>query len=430
MKNKLMAWLLLACAVSTLVTGCNRRDQYRDPLTTTAQAETEIETTTAEGEDDEKTSAFPYANMNADEMLQMYKDTSQGNMLSTESAYNTPYYYILPYHNGGKAISKLTGNMMQLCKEFSCNHTSCVYSDWIEDIAIADDCLYMLIGMRLYRVDFLFDQTELIYEWESRSGVETITLVGDNIYTFVNYVEPNTDLISRQAMVIDPETKTGELMDESFRFQVSRILGTSMYYTEQDGSLWEYSMETGNRKCLIDDSYLNREEGEVRFLADRLEVGHVLRLLAQSVSNNRTVFYDLDKGDFCDAPAPEGAIRYVCLEDALYYGIRHNTSDYENDPHYEYYQSQRGHFGGKIWVHESVESEPRMLAYMETDGIPDTINKMSASDGKTMLIEYLTYKDFENVYNPDMSSKDGVEARYALMDLETGAVYKDDSYWE
>ena len=73
MKNKLMAWLLLACAVSTLVTGCNRRDQYRDPFTTTAQAKTE--TTTSESEDDEKTSAFPYANMNADEMLQMYKDT-------------------------------------------------------------------------------------------------------------------------------------------------------------------------------------------------------------------------------------------------------------------------------------------------------------------------------------------------------------------
>ena len=424
---KKLSILLAIVSLLTVATACNRRDQYRDPLTTTAQAETEIETTTAEGEDDEKTSAFPYANMNADEMLQMYKDTSQGNMLSTESAYNTPYYYILPRHYGGMAISKLTGNMMQLCKEFSCNHTSCVYNDWIEDIAIADDCLYMLIGMRLYRVDFMFDQTELIYEWESRSGVETITPVGDKLYTFVDYVEPNTNLISKRTMVIDPKTKTGEILNESFRFQSAKIFGLSMYYTEQDGSLWEYSMETGKRKCLIDDSYLNREEGEIRFLAQNLEGGRILNVWAQSLNRNRNVFFDIDQGAFCNAPAPEGAIRYVCLEDALYYGIRHNTSDYENDPHYEYYQSQRGHFGGKIWVHESVESEPRMLAYMETDGIPDTIVRMSASDGKTMLVEYLTYKDFENVYNPNMSSKDEEKARYALVDLETGRVYKDES---
>ena len=70
---KKLSILLAIVSLLTVVTACNRRDQYRDPLTTTAQAKTE--TTTSESEDDEKTSAFPYANMNADEMLQMYKDT-------------------------------------------------------------------------------------------------------------------------------------------------------------------------------------------------------------------------------------------------------------------------------------------------------------------------------------------------------------------
>ena len=84
-----------------------------------------------------------------------------------------------------------------------------------------------------------------------------------------------------------------------------------------------------------------------------------------------------------------------------------------------------GRYGGG-----SAESKSRMLTHMETDGISDTIVRMSASDGKTMLVEYLTYKNFENVYNPDMNGKDELEARYALVDLETGTVYKDESYRE
>ena len=46
-------------------------------------------------------------------------------------------------------------------------------------------------------------------------------------------------------------------------------------------------------------------------------------------------------------------------------------------------------------------------------------------DGKTLVVEYSTYEDFDNVYN-GYQKITGInwELRYAVIDMETGIVYK------
>lgn len=62
---------------------------------------------------------------------------------------------------------------------------------------------------------------------------------------------------------------------------------------------------------------------------------------------------------------------------------------------------------------------------MATDGIPDAIRNIVAMDGKTMVVMYSTYEDFANVYN-DYQKITGanLETRYAVIDLQTGIIYK------
>lgn len=66
----------------------------------------------------------------------------------------------------------------------------------------------------------------------------------------------------------------------------------------------------------------------------------------------------------------------------------------------------------------------RLLVRMQTDGIPDAIRYVVATDGKTLVVSYKTYKDFENVYNDYNKLTSGDSLRYAVIDLETGIVYK------
>ena len=75
---------------------------------------------------------------------------------------------------------------------------------------------------------------------------------------------------------------------------------------------------------------------------------------------------------------------------------------------------------------------------MQTDGIPDLIYSFCI-DGKTALVKYETYRDFENLFNtdseensesdmtsglPGFSTVTPYNYKYALIDLETGTIIR------
>ena len=83
--------------------------------------------------------------------------------------------------------------------------------------------------------------------------------------------------------------------------------------------------------------------------------------------------------------------------------------------------------GGEIWYRQNTDDELTLFTVMKTDGIPDAIRAIAAMDGKTIVVTYSSYKDFANVYNQYQKiTEDNLRIRYAVIDLETGAVYKND----
>ena len=145
--KKRIAIALAVLSIFTVLASCNRRDQYRDPVSTDPNAETTTPTTNAvtdqpdnpdetTGQDTETGTTpvnpgnppsqegmgNPYAGMSAEDLLVHYTETPKYVSQSGDIVVNTPYYYILcngENGTGGKAYSKLTGNMVTLCGKMS-----------------------------------------------------------------------------------------------------------------------------------------------------------------------------------------------------------------------------------------------------------------------------------------------------------------------
>ena len=142
-------------------------------------------------------------------------------------------------------------------------------------------------------------------------------------------------------------------------------------------------------------------------------------------------YYDLTTGEIIteESLLGEDKANLVWISTGQYLQIKHDTPAFENDPHYTYYNDKVENWlvnysGGEIWFRPDSNSELSLLVSMQTDGIPDAIYWVGATDGKTLVVSYKTYKDFENVYNDYNKLTSGDSLRYAVIDLETGTVYK------
>ena len=108
------------------------------------------------------------------------------------------------------------------------------------------------------------------------------------------------------------------------------------------------------------------------------------------------------------------------------------TNDLTNERNGHNYEIYFGRRGGEIWRKDSISGDISLVARLSTDGIPDVVCTICATDGKTLVVSYKTYKDFDNVHNGyaqsghDSAEEDG--DRYAVIDLQTGVVYKNEYY--
>ena len=446
MKNKLIAWLLLACAVSTLVTGCNRRDQYRDPFTTNGGevssegtgTETETNTDFYNGEGN------PYQNMTAEELVLFYREPSARNKLSTDLVLDTPYYYIYRENmskTGGKAYSKLTGKVVTMCKVIGCDHTTekCVYQGMIQECFLLDDRIYLLMSKIgnsrvLYSCNFMMDDVQEVYEWNYDNCPADFMPYQDRIYTVGQIPSEDGAAITCSLFVFDPQEKTYTAA-ENFTFPTGHFIDGLLYYTAQDGALWKYDLESKAHTCLLDVSLLNREEGDLRFNAFGMAGANHISVLIQNVLESKICYYDLHTGTLISEndliPKEEGSLE-AWTQTGQFYLLNHATTAYESDPHFAYYNDKVENWlvndsGGEIWYRQNTDDELTLFTVMKTDGIPDAIRAIAAMDGKTMVVTYSSYKDFDNVYNQYQKiTEEDLCIRYAVIDLETGAVYKND----
>ena len=447
--KKCIAVCLTFILLSVGLTACNRRDQYRDPIdtgTTTSDFVTEVQTDKAPGTISvQLTEGNPYATMSPEELLSSYRESLDYAKYSSDIATNTPYYYIFSseaFGNGGQAYSKLTGNIVTLCKDLTCDHRSenCLYYGQIDECVLLHDRIYILMNMfdgsyRLYSFNLMLDDVKEVCVWNESDSPDRFAIYNGKIY-MIGSIVTEDESVKRSLFVFDPSNNTCTAAPvNGLTFQSGWVLENHLYYTASNGALWQYDIDTTEQKCLLDASLLNPEEGDIRFIVSgRAGTSH-LRVMRQSIIKSATLYYDLNTGEVITQesimPEETGTLK-AWTQTGQYFVLKHNTSDYEDDPHYTYYNDKVENWltndsGGEIWYRTSTDGELTLLASMATDGIPDAIRNIVAMDGKTMVVMYSTYEDFANVYNGYQKITGiNLETRYAVIDLETGIVYKND----
>ena len=461
--KKSIAIVLAVLSILTVLASCNRRDQYRDSvgaetgeesISQSADAQTTRPNDTEQGTEDGTTPANPdnspspegkgnpYTGMSKDDLLALYQQTPESIMLSSDMVINTPYYYLFcreNYGTGGKAYSKLTGKVITLCKEIGCQHDDhCVYSGNIEECVVIEDRIYLGIQnnftklFRLYSFNLLLDDAKLIYEWGSNEAPGDFSAIGEKIY-MVGQALTSDGTVKYPLFVFDIDQKSyTPVMDDDSNVQTGNgIWAGYFYYSAADGSLWQYEIATAKQKCLLEASLLNSENGDVRFFAYGFAGNNRLSVMRQGILETPLLYYDLTSGEVITEESMIGddKAHLIWTEAGQFMQILHNTPAYENDPHYTYYNDKVENWlvnysGGEIWFRPDSNSELSLFVRMQTDGIPDAILSIVATDGKTLVVSYKTYKDFENVYNDYNKLTGGDSWHFAVIDLETGVVYK------
>ena len=168
--NRILTAILAALLLASSLASCSRRDQFRPPETDALTAEqttvagqpdvsdpiesqpTGGDTTDKDTEPiapDEtspsdsihipnpndgifeavKTVANPYEGMTAEELYASFEQDRERSVVNglMLNAHNTPYYILLDIRKGGKMFSKLTGQVMSICKDPLCQHTDCIF---------------------------------------------------------------------------------------------------------------------------------------------------------------------------------------------------------------------------------------------------------------------------------------------------------------
>lgn len=422
MKKALLITLAAALLVSSFASCTNRRDEIKENQT--HETETSIETTDGSYAD----GSF-YAGMSQDDFLSLYGE-EQFTMKSYREVINTPYYYIFTtgFIPGGQVFNKLTNSMESMCKDPFCDHTDCIFSaeqKSCEEYLVYKDRIYMLVSTQgvgpyyLYSMDLLLQDLRLDFEFPG-------TLEGQ-----------------------DASGQSGISRGIRECFFYEDAMYCSDIYLDADGiispTLYKLDLKTKEYGILLEDTYVA--------VLSMKQYGHILSWLDL---DQERVYYDLEAGTYTEDYTPSSfdvefpeeykVIKHLLGNGFGYVAVDHTTEMFADDPYYAYYASQKGdkmdkavRCGGEIYRMEGLDTEDIRLTpiiKLETDGIPDVICWFT-TDGETMLVKYETYKDFDNPYNTLQVSFDmlfmglevlytgGPNAKYAIIDLDTGEVIKD-----
>ena len=469
--KRIIAILLAFMTVTAVFASCSRRDQFRPPETdvptgeqTTVAGQPDVnnptdtnptETTPNSGTVTDSTTppdipigdpstgdagngkitGNPYEGWTAEELYASFMKDQERSIYNNinEKFGNTPYYVILDVRNGGSMFSKLTGQVVQICKDPICDHENCIFSmlQLLSCLVVDDRCYLLMKGFKgdvyvtgLYSFDLLMNDAKLVCEWSGADAPQKAHIYNDKLY-YSTEIKFDDGQYDRVTMVYDMNEKTtAPLHQEPIRSGVIWYEGTYEWYTPRsDGSLRRYNMDTGEDEEILSSSLLNYEEGETGFCYMG-SIGQKVYVMKYStvVGITNCKQYDLETGKMQDI----GDTAVLLYNDMIYQGVRHNVTDYKNDPHYEYYcmEDNRGSlYGGKFFERDSDTGELYEVVSLSTDGIPDCFMDFCFLDGEFLMIKYQTYKDFQNPYSLDLPEWARSD-RYVVVNMETGTVYE------
>ena len=471
--NRILIAILATLLMASTLASCSCRDQFRPPETdaptgeqttvagqpgvnnptdtnpteTTPNSGTVTDPTTppdipigdpSTGDaENGKITGNPYEGWTAEELYASFMEDQERSVYNNinESYGNTPYYVILDARDGGHMFSKLTGQVVMICKDPICDHESCIFSNYTSRLLscqVVDDRCYVVVKKSkeeirttcLYSFDLLMNDAKLVCEWSGADSPEKVYIYKDELYYSVEK-KFDDGQYGQVTMVYDMKEKTTyPLRDNPVRCTHIWHQGAYEWYTLlSDGSLRRYNLDTGEDEEILAGSLLNHEEGETGFyfMGSIGQMVYVMKFSTMiGITNCKR--YNLETGNMQDI----GDTIVLLYDDMIYQGVRHNVTEYKNDPHYEYYcmDNNKGSlYGGKFFERDSETGELHEVVSLCTDGIPDCLKDFCLLDGKFLMIKYQTYKDFQNPYSPSIPEWARSE-RYVVVNLETGTVYE------
>ncbi|MBQ5886668.1 MAG: hypothetical protein IIW82_03345, partial [Clostridia bacterium] len=184
--NRILIAILATLLMASTLASCSCRDQFRPPETdaptgeqttvagqpgvnnptdtnpteTTPNSGTVTDPTTppdipigdpSTGDaENGKITGNPYEGWTAEELYASFMEDQERSVYNNinESYGNTPYYVILDARDGGHMFSKLTGQVVMICKDPICDHESCIFSNYTSRLLscqVVDDRCYVVV---------------------------------------------------------------------------------------------------------------------------------------------------------------------------------------------------------------------------------------------------------------------------------------------
>ena len=453
MRTRISKGVILAVSGLMLLSSCGRRDNYRpnesdqendstsyyesadnsEAFGDETHFESSIDTNWETNPNDhinhtgEKKEGNPYDGMTAAELYASFQEENERSVYNNINRFycNTPYYVILDSQYGGCMFSKLTGQVMRICKDALCQHETCIFNNncFLRSTQVVDDRIYLLIQdaiqlkYRLFSFNLMLDDAKMICEWDTEP--KSLYIYQNKMYYFVPV--KNNDLYGYSAMVADLNDGIGRLLwDEAFLCRMQSFNGEYLWYTSLDnGALYRYNLNTAIHEQVLSHEMLNVEQGELYY--------------SFHAYANNTLYYRIAYADYSmkyqqmnlTSREIQSWDNSHIYDGYHYFVVDHSTDEYIQDQHYEYYCTDNS-FGGELYrVGQDMETK-ELVVKLTTDSIPDQFSQYKYGylfmDKKFVLICYQTYKDYPNIYNANCPTW-AFSLKYVIANLESGEVY-------
>ena len=256
------------------------------------------------------------------------------------AAFILPSRYVLfDVQYGGHMFSKLTGQVIPICKDPICDHKDCIFSKLTSQLCmcqVVDDRIYITTdgkeeGYIMYSFDLLMNDAKVVGEWSDY--IQNMYVYRDKVY-YITGVDLDNGLTGYGAMTYDMKEKTtAPLWEQSeLCYTICFDGGYAWYSPRESGSLRRYNLDTGEDELIISGDLLDREKGESGFVYD--SGGEKIAYVEKWIFGGYFEYYvlDMETGEL-----RERNIDALEYDGNTYVEIRFDREEYKDDPHYEYY---------------------------------------------------------------------------------------------
>ena len=355
---------------------------------------------------------------------------------------NSVYYFFGNIDQGaaGVAIHKDTRALLKhLCQDPLCTHgNDCVLSnldEWsVNTTETIGDRIYFLYqemgdGSRLVSTDLSLNDVRI--EWEREDGwIDNMQADGDRLYFMENIYDENTgDHLRNTVFWYSTSDQTSGYVKETMDIRS---------YLIYDGVLYAQIGLTRLVRCDVDnpipETILEVEAGKnigMEYVDNTDLVFSVIT--GYTFSESRRLNLDtLQVTEYLDAfPQEYSYLIGSTWGDSSFLCIDHSGEAYKDDPYYDFYADseiaevsyKRSLTAGRIY-RLNDRGELVELAQLTTNGVPDLISSIRGYDGRYLYVWYGTYQSFHNELNPDSDKKKPECTHLAMIDTQTGQVYK------